>query len=272
MAESRLFPKRKSEYDSEDHEINEIKKRKVALEVLICGHSGWQPAYGMCKIPNDTYLIMYAPFGSALHTAVPRAIADGVKIIRGNGVGISDLLQEAQAKQVEKDGTGRAAINESPINQGYKLVSRRMNPINILNMGFATTPQSKEAYLPKILNDYPFVHQPGDEIRNFHLSNPGEKDKLQTNSKTNIIVKNIGIDIPLSDDDNGIYLADVLKILEGNVLHYGGCPWNQEKLTGDEKRDIVYFEKSEIQNKYLNEPTDEQKKQMRAERFGIQRR
>lgn len=125
-------------------------------EILICGHSSWTDDHGFMIIPDNTYLYMYAPLGSALSMTVPRAIAAGVKIEKGD------------------------------------LTIQRISPITLFNYGYEDLGEHVGDFTPRHeeMKDYPKLLGPGEVVPNYHVSPPGE-DRLNTNESANILIENI---------------------------------------------------------------------------------
>ena len=138
--------------------------KKIKKEILLCGHASWTNDVGFTAIPKDTYLYMYAPLGSALSQAIPKAIASGEKIIKGD------------------------------------LTIKRISPIMLFNLGYADRGKHAGNYKSrdKEMMDYPILLGPGEKVPNYSMSSP-EEDFLTATEKSNILVRNIKAKISLEN-------------------------------------------------------------------------
>lgn len=137
---------------------------KKQNEILICGHSSWTDDLGFTTIPENTFLYLYAPLGSALSMAIPKAIAAGEKIGKGD------------------------------------LTIQRISPITLFNYGYEDIGEHVGDFRPRHeeVIDYPRLLEPGDKVPNYNLCSPGE-DYLNANENTNISVDNINEKVSLKN-------------------------------------------------------------------------
>lgn len=132
------------------------RKRDENNELLLCCHATWTEENGFTTLPENTFLYIYAPLGSALSQAIPRAIASGHKIKLG------------------------------------ELTISRISPITLFNYGYEDRGERKGDYETRDseMTIYPMLYKPGDKIPNYSVVSPG-KDYLTTNKDTNITVVNL---------------------------------------------------------------------------------
>jgi hypothetical protein len=195
-------------------------KQAAPAEILFCGHSAWEPTNGITIIPENTFLYVYAPLGAALGQAIPRALAAGV-IIKPGDLGI-----------------------------------KRISPLVLFNYNIEDKGENVGNYEKTILQNYPVLLKPGDQIENFNLMNAGD-DALS--SKTLTVIN------PAAN--KATRLSELLEQFKGNTCHFGGCSWVRAEF---DKRNHVIFMDAEKNQLYQKPSLSEaEKKLQRAKRFDL---
>ncbi|STX27955.1 Uncharacterised protein [Legionella beliardensis] len=130
-------------------------KKARKSEILLFGHAGWNKEDGYVTVPENTYLYMYAPDGSMLTSSIPKALASGEKIEKGD------------------------------------LTIKRLDPITLFNHGFADVGEYAGDYNSRDeeMKGYPLLYGPGDQIKNYKMCSSDEK--ITTSNNCSIVIQNI---------------------------------------------------------------------------------